>query len=87
MAMNYNRKRYYTPKYDRVDSNARMTQELFELRKKVQEIDNGSDKALTLLRQLIQALEVDGFGHVKGVNAKEATAVYHEYLDGFITKN
>jgi hypothetical protein len=43
--------------------------------------------SLTLLRRFIQSLEVDGFGHVKGVNAKEATVVYHEYLDGFITKN
>jgi hypothetical protein len=43
--------------------------------------------ALTLLRRLIQALEVDGFGHVKDIHTGEATAVYHEYLDGFITKN
>ncbi|WP_396189445.1 hypothetical protein [Flavobacterium sp.] len=43
--------------------------------------------ALTLLRRLIQALEVDGFGHVKDIHAGEATAVYHEYLDEFITKN
>lgn len=43
--------------------------------------------ALSLLRNLVQALEVDGFGHVKGINAVYATAVYHEYLDEFITKN
>jgi hypothetical protein len=43
--------------------------------------------SLTLLRRMVQALEVDGFGHVKGIDAKEATAVYHEYLDEFITKN
>lgn len=43
--------------------------------------------ALTLLRKLIKALEVDGFGHVKDIHAGEATAVYHEYLDEFITKN
>jgi hypothetical protein len=43
--------------------------------------------AMALLRRLIQALEIDGFGHVKGINAIDATEIYHEYLDDFITKN
>jgi hypothetical protein len=43
--------------------------------------------ALTLLRSLVKALEVDGFGHVKGIHTGEATAVYHKYLDELITKN
>lgn len=43
--------------------------------------------AMSLLRRLIQALEIDGFGHVKGINAVDATEIYHEYLDDFITKN
>jgi hypothetical protein len=43
--------------------------------------------AMTLLRRLIQALEIDGFGHVKDIHAGDATQIYHEYLDGFITKN
>jgi hypothetical protein len=42
---------------------------------------------MSMLRRLIQALEVDGFGHVKGINTKEATDVYHKYLDEYITKN
>jgi hypothetical protein len=43
--------------------------------------------AVSILRKMIQALEVDGFGHVKDIHTGEATAVYHEYLDEFITKN
>ena len=43
--------------------------------------------AMALLRRLIQALEIDGFGHVKGINAVDATEIYHEYLDDFIAKN
>jgi hypothetical protein len=43
--------------------------------------------ALTLLRSLVKALEVDGFGHVKDIHTGEATAVYHKYLDELITKN
>jgi hypothetical protein len=43
--------------------------------------------AMALLRRLIQTLEIDGFGHVKGINTGDATQIYHEYLDDFITKN
>ena len=43
--------------------------------------------AMALLRRLIQALEIDGFGHVKDIHTGDATAIYHEYLDDFITKN
>ena len=43
--------------------------------------------AMALLRRFIQALEIDGFGHVKDIHTGDATQIYHEYLDDFITKN
>lgn len=43
--------------------------------------------AMALLRRFIQALEIDGFGHVKDIHTGDATAIYHEYLDDYITKN
>lgn len=43
--------------------------------------------ALALLRRFVQALEIDGFGHVKDIHAGDATEIYHEYLNNFITKN
>lgn len=43
--------------------------------------------AINLLHRFVQALEIDGFGHVKDIHAGDATEIYHEYLDNFITKN
>lgn len=42
---------------------------------------------LALLRRFVQALEIDGFGHVKDIHAGDATEIYHEYLDTFVTKS
>lgn len=43
--------------------------------------------AMSLLNRFIQALEIDGFGHVKDIHSGDATEIYHEYLDNFGTKN